>query len=314
MNSSPDILSLGEALWEMSEIPSEPGKYLLGYGGDTANFCVAAARQGAHVGYITRVGNDSFGDTLRAIWDEENIDCSHVEIDPRAMTGGYFIHHNANGRAGHAFSYARAGSAASKLSAQSIHKKLVAKAKFVHSSGITQAISESAREAVVALFGAAREAGVTTVFDSNYRPRLWSIPEARKALTWILPRTDFFFPSLEDAQALSGFDDRKSVIDWAHQLGAKNVLLKLGAEGVLVSDGSALPPQHVFAFHVDAVDATGAGDCFAGATVARLLAGDSLHAAARYGCAAAALTTTQFGAIAAIPTREQVTTFLQSRV
>jgi 2-dehydro-3-deoxygluconokinase len=308
----PDILSLGEPLWEMSEIPSEPGKYLLGYGGDTANFCVAAARQGAHVGYITRVGSDSFGDTLRAIWDEENIDCSHVEIDQRAMTGGYFIHHNAN--SGHSFSYARSGSAASKLNAQSVHKAFIANAKFVHSSGITQAISESAREAVAALFDAARDANVATVFDSNYRSRLWSIPEARQALTWILPRTDFFFPSIEDAQALSGLDDRKAIIDWAHQLGAKNVLLKLGAEGVLVSDGSALTPQHVFAFHVDAVDATGAGDCFAGATVARLLAGDTLHAAARYGCAAAALTTTQYGAIAAIPTREHVTTFLQSRV
>ncbi len=307
----PDILSLGEPLWEMSEIPSEPGKYLLGYGGDTANFCVAAARQGAHVGYITRVGSDSFGDTLRAIWDEENIDCSQVEIDERAMTGGYFVHHNVSG---HSFQYARAGSAASKLSAQSVNVERARRAKFVHSSGITQAISESAREAVAALFDAARSASVSTVFDSNYRPRLWSIPAARSALAWILPRTDYFFPSIEDAEALSGLEDRRAIIDWAHQLGAKNVLLKLGADGVLVSDGSSLPPQHVFAFHVDAIDATGAGDCFAGATVARLLAGDSLHAAARYGCAAAALATTQYGAIASIPTREQVTTFLQSRV
>ncbi|TAF98740.1 MAG: sugar kinase [Burkholderiales bacterium] len=307
----PDILSLGEPLWEMSEIPSEPGKYLLGYGGDTANFCVAAARQGADVGYITRVGRDSFGDTLRAIWDAESIDVSNVVADEQAMTGGYFIHHSASG---HSFQYARAGSAASKMSAASIDPALVRQAKFVHSSGITQAISHSACDAVSALFDIARAANVATVFDSNFRSRLWTIDEARHALASILPRTDYFFPSLEDAQALSGLADRHSIIQWAHQLGAQYVLLKLGAEGVLVSDGLLSLPQHVPAFKVDAIDATGAGDCFAGATVARLLVGDTLHAAARYGCAAAALTTTQYGAIAAIPTGQRVTTFLQSNV
>lgn len=306
-----DILSVGEALWELSAIADEPGKYLLGYGGDTSNFCIAAARQGASVGYITRVGNDRFGSTLRAIWDEEAIDCSAVEIDERAPTGGYFIHHDATG---HSFHYVRTGSAASKLSSAAIDPSVVGRAKFVHASGITQAISLSAREAVAALFDAARAQRVHTVFDSNYRSRLWSIPEARAALQWILPRTDFFFPSLEDAQALSGLDDRGAIIDWAHRLGAKHVLLKLGAEGVIISDGSALAPQQVYAFHVHAIDATGAGDCFAGATVARLLAGDTLHAAARYGCAAAAITTTRLGAVAAIPTAKEVTAFLQSRV
>lgn len=307
----PDILSLGEALWEMTALSDEPGKYLLGFGGDTSNFCIAAARQGAYVGYISRVGSDRFGSTLRAIWDEEAIDCSQIEIDERAPTGGYFIHHDA---AGHAFHYARTGSAASKLSPQSINRAEVAKAKFVHSSGITQAISDSAREAVEHLFDLARECQVATVFDSNYRARLWGLSDARSALQWILPRTDFFFPSLEDAVALSGLVEPAAIIDWAHRLGAKHVLLKLGAEGVLISDGSTLTPQQVFAFHVNAVDATGAGDCFAGATVARLLAGDTLHAAARYGCAAAAITTTRYGAIAAIPDAREVHAFLQSRV
>ncbi len=307
----PDILSLGEALWEMSALADEPGKYLLGFGGDTSNFCVAAARQGAHVGYVSRVGSDRFGTTLRAIWDEEGIDCSQIEIDDRSPTGGYFIHHDATG---HAFNYARTGSAASKLSPRSIHRAEVAKAKFVHSSGITQAISSSAREAVEYLFDTAREFQVATVFDSNYRARLWGLPEARSALQWILPRTDFFFPSLEDGVALSGLKEPIAIIDWAHRLGARHVLLKLGAEGVLISDGSTLAPQQVFAFHVNAIDATGAGDCFAGATVARLLAGDALHAAARYGCAAAAIATTRYGAIAAIPEAGEVQTFLQSRV
>ena len=122
----PDILSLGEPMWEMSAIPSEPGKYTLGYGGDTANFCIAAARQGASVGYITRVGSDKFGDELRAMWKREGIDCSQVIVDEHAATGGYFVHH---GPDGHQFSYARAGSAASRLSPDDVDLDVVGDAQ-----------------------------------------------------------------------------------------------------------------------------------------------------------------------------------------
>ena len=182
----PDILSLGEPMWAMSAIPSEPGKYTLGFGGDTANFCLAAARQGASVGYITRVGNDPFGDALRAVWKQEGIDCSQVTVDEHASTGGYFVHH---GPDGHTFSYARTGSAASKLASGDIDMDAVADAQFVHASGITQAISTSARSATLAMFQEARKMGVTTAFDANFRPRLWTVSEAQAALEVITQLT-----------------------------------------------------------------------------------------------------------------------------
>ncbi len=307
----PDILSLGEPLWEMNAIPAEPGKYMLGYGGDTANFCVAAARQGASVGYITRVGFDAFGDALRDIWLREGVDCSQVMVDEHASTGGYFVHH---GPGGHQFSYSRAGSAASKLASGSIDAAAVERAQFVHTSGITQAISYTARAAALTLFREARTTGVSTAFDANYRARLWSVDEAQVALAEILPFTDFFFPSLEDATALSGLDDHDAIFRWAHSLGAQVVLLKLGADGVRISQGAGADVMQMASYPIDAVDATGAGDCFAGATIARMVMGDMLLDAVRYANAAAALTTTQFGAIAAIPTRDVVKAFLMSRV
>ena len=266
----PDILSLGEPMWEMSAIPSEPGKYTLGFGGDTANFCVAAARQGASVGYITRVGNDPFGDALRAIWQQEGIDCSQVTIDDHASTGGYFVHH---GPEGHTFSYARTGSAASKLAPGDIDMDAVADAQFVHASGITQA-----------------------------------------ALAEILPLTDYFFPSFEDAVALSGSSDHDEILRWAHRSGAQVVVLKLGSEGVKISQGEGADVMQMASFPVDTVDATGAGDCFVGAVIARMAMGDLMLDAVRYANAAAALTTTAFGAITAIPHREVVKAFLLSRV
>ena len=307
----PDILSLGEPLWEMSAIPSEAGKYTLGFGGDTANFCVAAARQGASVGYITRVGADKFGDELRAIWKHEGIDCSQVIVDEHAATGGYFVHH---GPDGHEFSYARAGSAASRLSPDDFDLDVVGDAQYVHASGITQAISTSARAATLALFREARRTGVTTAFDANVRAQLWTMGEAREALAEILPLTDYFFPSLEDAVALSGSTDHDEIMCWAHHHGASVVVLKLGADGVKISQGAGADVMQMASYPVDALDATGAGDCFAGAAIARMAMGDLMLDAVRYANAAAALTTTAYGAIAAIPRRDVVKTFLLSRV
>ena len=307
----PDILSLGEPMWEMSAIPSEPGKYTLGYGGDTSNFCIAAARQGASVGYITRVGNDKFGDELRLMWKREGIDCSQVIVDEYAATGGYFVHH---GPDGHQFSYARAGSAASRLSPDDVDLDVVGNAQFVHTSGITQAISTGARAAALAMFREARRMGVTTAFDANVRARLWTMGEAREALAEILPLTDYFFPSLEDAEALSGSTDHDEMMRWAHGLGATVVVLKLGADGVKISQGQGADVMQMASYPVDAVDATGAGDCFAGAAIARMAMGDLMLDAVRYANAAAALTTTAFGAIKAIPNRDTVKAFLFSRV
>lgn len=307
----PDILSVGEPLWEMNAIPDEPGKYLLGYGGDTSNFCVAAARQGASVGYITRVGSDAFGDGLRELWKREGIDGAQVTADQHASTGGYFVHH---GPTGHRFSYARAGSAATKLAPVDIDEAAVERAQFVHASGITQAISATARAATLKLFQTARSAGVSTAFDGNFRAGLCTASDALNALTDVLPLTDFFFPSIEDATALSGSTDHDEILRWAHRLGAQVVLLKLGIDGVKISQGEGADVMQMASFPVDTVDATGAGDCFAGATIARLAMGDLLLDAVRYANAAAALTTTQFGAITAIPGRDTVKAFLLSRV
>lgn len=156
--------------------------------------------------------------------------------------------------------------------------------------------------------------GVTTAFDANFRPRLWTVSEAQTALAEILPLTDYFFPSFEDAVALSGSSDHEEILRWAHRSGAQVVVLKLGSEGVKISQGEGADVMQMASFPVDTVDATGAGDCFVGAVIARMAMGDLMLDAVRYANAAAALTTTEFGAIAAIPRRDVVKAFLLSRV
>jgi 2-dehydro-3-deoxygluconokinase len=115
---------------------------------------------------------------------------------------------------------------------------------------------------------------------------------------------DYFFPSIEDARELSGMEEVDANLDWAHGLGAKTVFLKLGPEGVVVSDGAKR--ERIAGIKLKLVDATGAGDCFCGAALARLDAGDSVWDAARYANAAAALKTTGFGAVEPVPRPEAV--------
>jgi len=297
----PDILALGEPMIEFNQTrPGEPN-YLQGFGGDTSNMIIAAARQGARCAYVTRLGDDAFGRMFLDLWRTESVDISGVAIDAAAHTGVYFVTHDASG---HVFSYLRAGSAASRMRPEDLPGELIASARFVHASGISMAISASASDSVLAAFDCARGAGGLVSFDANLRLKLWPLARARSLIATAASMADYFFPSIEDAQALSGLDEADAILDWAHRLGAKAVLLKLGAEGALVSDGKKR--ERIAGHKAKAVDTTGAGDCFCGATLARLAAGDSLWDAARYANAAAALSTTGFGAVAPLPRPDAV--------
>ena len=101
-----DIVALGEPLVELNQTHQDQQQYLQGFGGDTSNAVIAAARQGARCAYLTRVGDDAFGAQFLALWREEGVDISGVEIDATAHTGLYFVQH---GPDGHAFSYLRRG-------------------------------------------------------------------------------------------------------------------------------------------------------------------------------------------------------------
>ena len=300
-----DIVSIGEPMVEFNQTrPGEPS-YLQGFGGDSSNLAIAAARTGARTAYVTRIGDDEFGRMFLRLWAEEGVDTGGVAVDPAAFTGAYFVFH---GPQGHVFSYLRAGSAASRMSPRNLPLELIRSARFVHASGISMAISENACDAVLAAFAEARAAGAKISFDGNLRLKLWPLERARYRIGAAVAMADYFFPSLEDARALSGLESADANLDWAHRLGAGNVLLKLGPDGVVVSDGAARTriPGH----KVNAVDATGAGDCFCGAALARLAAGDALLVAARYANAAAALATTGFGAVAPLPRPDAVRALL----
>lgn len=304
----PDILAFGEPMIEFNHTGAGGGRnYLQGFGGDTSNFAIAAARQGVSTGYLTALGDDQFGRMFLDLWAEEKVDASRVKIDPDAPTAVYFVNHD---ETGHHFSFLRKGSAASRYQPSDLPAATIAGAKALHLSGISLAISDTACDSGFAAMQIARMAGVMVSMDTNLRLKLWPKTRARAVLTEALRHCDIALPSLDDIIAMDGPSDPDQVIDMMLQLGAKIVALKNGSKGCIVADAQrrvALP-----AHPCRPVDATGAGDCFGGAFIARLVRGDDMVEAARYAGVAAALSTEGYGAVAPIPHAARVLAALRA--
>jgi 2-dehydro-3-deoxygluconokinase len=303
-----DIVAMGEGMVEFNQTSPGQPNYLQGFGGDTSNAVIAAARAGARIAYVSAVGDDSFGRMLRGLWQHEQVDTVAVALNSAAPTGIYFVTH---GAAGHEFSYRRAGSAAAVMTLNAAQRAALACTRMLHLSGISLAISPHARTQCMQAVRIAKAAGAQICFDSNLRLKLWSLEDARAAMQEVIAQSDIFLPSLEDVTALSGLQAPEAIVQWSHALGANTVVLKLGAQGVLVSHRGE--QTHIPALRVQAVDATGAGDCFAGNVLARMGLGDSVPQAARYANAAAALAVQGFGAVAPLPQPEAVYALLAAQ-
>ncbi|MCR9073810.1 MAG: sugar kinase [Alphaproteobacteria bacterium] len=294
-----DLLCFGEAMVELTRL--ESGDYRPGYGGDTSNCAIAAARQGARTGYLTAVGDDAFGRELLELWRGEGVDTTSVRVHATAPTGLYIITPSPAGRD---FAYYRAGSAASRYTAADLPRDILARTRIVQLSGISQAIGEGPQSAGDSLIDAARAAGCDVAYDTNLRLKLWDLPRARQVMHAAIARCTIALPSIDDSRILTGLDDADAIADAYLAMGPRIVALKMGEEGALIAtaEGRTRIPPHP----VVPVDATGAGDTFDGAFLARLAAGDSPATAGRYAAVAAALTTTGYGAVTPIPTAERV--------
>ena len=299
-----DLLCMGEPMLEFNQLPPLPDgtrHYLEGHGGDTSNAAIAAARQGARVGYITALGQDMPGDSFVALWAREGVDSSTVVRTDRWLTGVYFVTHDADG---HHFLHYRANSAAAMYTAADLPEQAIAAARMLYVSGISQGISHSAADAVFAAIDIARRNGVKVAYDTNYRPRLWPPARAAAVMHAAMAQADYALPGIEDVRILTGLTDPDAMLDFYLRLGPKVVVLKMGEAGACLAtpEHRVRIPRH----EVRVIDATGAGDTFCGSFLARILAGDTAERAARYAGVAAALKCTGYGAVAPIPRAAEV--------
>ena len=299
-----EFVALGEPMLEFNQTPQgADGRayFLEGFGGDTSNATIAAARQGVRTAYLTALGDDWPGARFMALWRAEGVDVSAVKQDPTRQTGVYFVTH---GDGGHQFLYYRRNSAASAYGPDDLDVRLIANAKMLYVSGISQGISEAGRNAVLRAIDVARSHNVHIAYDTNYRAKLWSPTEAASVMHAAIAKADIALPSLDDATTLTGLTDPDAIADFYMRLGPRIVVVKNGAAGALLATPDTR--VHIPPFPCNPVDATGAGDTFCGSFLARLILGDAPEPAAKYAACAAALKCEGFGAVAPIPDRRQV--------
>ncbi|HEX5680149.1 MAG TPA: sugar kinase [Desulfobacterales bacterium] len=305
----PDIIAIGEPMLEFNAEEegalSDVRRFVAGWGGDTSNFAIAAGRAGGRVGYLTRLGDDEFGESFLKLWQREGIDVTRIVKDPDAFTAAYFI--SRKGKQ-HYFTYFRRDSAASRMTPGFLPVDYIAGATLVHVSGISQAISVSASETVSAAIAIARSAGRLVSYDPNFRPKLWPLDRAQAVIHDTCRQADLLFPSLDDARQLTGMAAPEEIARFYLGLGPKVVVVKLGAEGALLATAEGL--RRVPPYKVDAVDMSGAGDTFDGAFVASYLAGRPVDECLRFANAAAAITTTGLGCVTPVPRLEEIEAFV----
>ncbi|MEL6477128.1 MAG: sugar kinase [Pseudomonadota bacterium] len=294
-----DILCLGEPLVEFVRL--ENGTYKRGFGGDTSNAAIAAARQGASVGYLTVLGADRFGDSVLDLWAREGVDASNVRRTADAPTGIYFVDPHPEGRF---FTYYRAGSAASRMRPDDLPLEAIRAARCLHVSGITLAVSDDLRATAFAAMEAARQAGAAVSLDTNLRVKLWTIAEARAVTHEAMRLASVAVTSIDDSAHLTGLQQSQAIADFYHDLGVETVLVTMGMQGCHLSgaEGATTIP----AAPARPVDSTGAGDSFAGAYLAWWLeTGDPVLAGQRAARVAAG-TVSGLGAVDPIPHRADV--------
>jgi 2-dehydro-3-deoxygluconokinase len=300
------IILIGEAMLELSR--KEGGGWNMGYGGDTLNTAVHLARAGHNVAYLTAMGTDPFSDDLvNKEWPGEGIDTSLVLRHPTRGAGLYAITTDEAGE--RSFTYWRDSSAAREMFAlPGIAAALATadQADLIAYSLITLAIlPPEGREELFALCQRFRARGGKVAFDGNYRPRLWtSAAEARTARDQAIAFADVGLPTLEDEHLLS-FSSKVDAEDlnadavaehWT-TLGCAETIVKLGAEGARIPDGTILPPPQV----LQPVDTSGAGDAFNGGYLAARMNGASAADAVMAGHKLAGWCVMRSGAI---PTRD----------
>lgn len=273
------------------------------FGGDTLNTAVAATRLGSSVSYLTRIGQDAFAPALQEMILKEGVNMGPSRAG-KGTTGVYFVSVDAEGERD--FVYYRKDSAASLLGPDDINPEFIKSAKIIFASGISLAISDSARKAVVKAFKIAREAGILTAFDPNYREALWQSEERSiDAMNEILPLVDILLPSFpEDTASIINFNKPEQVVDYFLFKGVKLVAVKAGAQGCYL--GYKREVQHIPAMPIRAVDTTGAGDAFNGGFLHGLANEESLLNCAKLGVTTAGLKVLNRGSAAAMPAREAV--------
>ncbi|WP_369611087.1 bifunctional 2-dehydro-3-deoxygluconokinase/2-dehydro-3-deoxygalactonokinase [Sulfurisphaera javensis] len=304
------LVTLGEILIEFNSLTPGPLRHVNYFekhvAGSEANYCVAFIKQGNECGIIARVGDDEFGYNAIEWLRGQGVDVSHIKIDPTAPTGIFFIQRHYPVPYKSDSIYYRKGSAGSKLSPEDVDENFIKSATLVHSTGITLAISTTAKEAVYKAF----ELASTRSFDTNIRLKLWSAEEAKKEILKLLSmyHLKFLITDIDDSKIIVGESDPDKVSKELSNY-AEIIVMKLGPKGAIVYyDGKK---YYSSGYQVLVEDVTGAGDALGGTFLSLYYKGFEIEKALDYAIVASTLNVMIRGDQENLPTTKDIEMFLR---
>lgn len=268
--SGPQVVTLGETMGLVSSESTGPlmrgSSMRLSFGGSESNVAIGLRRLGVPSAWVGRVGEDMVGDIIARELTAEGV-ATFVRRDPVRPTGFMIKSRRTDQLA--SVTYYRRDSAGSGLRPADVPAEVLTRAKLLHVTGITPAISASAADAVEHAVRVASGAGVLISLDLNYRARLWSPEQAKVVYERLLPQADIVFAGEHEAGIVVGDRDPESLAQALASSGSGEVVIKRGERGALVhAEGRSTT---MAAIPVRAVDTVGAGDAFvAGYLAARL--------------------------------------------
>jgi ribokinase len=269
------------------------GKFDTITGGKGANQAVAAARMGANVTMIARVGKDGFGAELCANFLKDGIIIDYVKVDKQEPTGVALITVDMDGQN----TIVVAPGANHRLAPTDL---VAAKVAFVKADVLVMQL-EIPLKTVYGALALAEKHGLLVVLN----------PAPAQALgADLLSRVDYLIPNEREAMQLADTQSLDHAIQKLLGLGVKNLIITLGEQGVLVAN--AAERKHFPAYVVKTVDTVAAGDAFVGTFAVGLAEGLIVDEAVRLGNAAAAISVTRHGAQPSLPNREEVKEFLEN--
>lgn len=289
------VLCIGIGVLDITGMPvPEPGEWKekqrigsisLQVGGDGANQCMHLASLGVKTYFCGVLGRDTGGDTVRSSLESRGVDISLSRIRDGAATGTALLLINAKGER-------------RIFSAAGVHSMMT-------KEDLPQDIPEDCGAVTIgSLFGMplleedglyeflekVRNRGIPVFADLDSG----HVKAGTKRIERLFPMIDYLLPSDYDLRNLTGIESREEAAGWLRERGAGQIVVKCGADGCEIFRDGVM--EKIPAPHVTPVDTTGAGDCMCAALISRILAGDSLTQACRYGCAAGSLNTLYPGA------------------
>lgn len=324
----PDVVSIGEALIDFLSVEKgvlleNTSGFTIAPGGAPANVAAAVARLGGSSGFIGKVGSDSFGRLFRNTLAKAGVDIELLRVGKTVNTTLAFIAVKPDGEPDFTF-YRKHGGADISLRQDELDKGYILDSKIFH-FGSLSFTDEPLRSTTLSALEIARGAGKIISFDPNLRPSLWeNLGQAKAEMERGLQYADIVKITVEELEFLTGVKHLSGFdlgFDLIFKHGPRMVLVTRGNSSCSFSNGTIA--IEVPAFRVDLVDATGAGDAFVGGVLCKILqriregqaafdlAKDEAEDMLRFAHACGAITVTRKGVIPALPTLQEVNSFLE---